>query len=76
MEMFQEVAESQGKKDENKDASTTAGLLEKLSVDDKKSEEKPVEEVSVAAKEEEKSESEPVKAADAEKKVEEPASST
>nr|BBG12269.1 Ran binding protein RanBP1-2a [Nicotiana benthamiana] len=39
MEMFQEVAESQ-KKVENEDGSTAAGLLEKLSVEDKKSEEK------------------------------------
>lgn len=40
MEMFQEVAESQNKKEESKDASDAAGLLEKLNVDDKKSEEK------------------------------------
>ncbi|KAM3309224.1 Ran-binding protein 1 -like protein b [Capsicum baccatum] len=39
MEMFQEVAESQ-KKEETEDASTAAGLLEKLTVEDKKSEEK------------------------------------
>ncbi|XP_009789410.1 ran-binding protein 1 homolog c-like [Nicotiana tabacum] len=39
MEMFQEVAESQ-KKVENEDGSTAAGLLEKLSVEDKKAEEK------------------------------------
>nr|GMD73394.1 ran-binding protein 1 homolog A-like [Ipomoea batatas] len=44
MEMFQEVAESQ-KKEENKDASATAGLLEKLSVEEKKAEEKPEEKV-------------------------------
>lgn len=37
MEIFQEVAESQ-KKEENKDASATAGLLEKLSVEDNKTE--------------------------------------
>lgn len=37
--MFQEVAESQ-KKEESEDGSTAAGLLEKLSVEDKKSEEK------------------------------------
>ncbi|KAI8023539.1 hypothetical protein LOK49_LG03G00827 [Camellia lanceoleosa] len=36
MEMFQEVAESQQKKEENKDASAAAGLLEKLSVEDEK----------------------------------------
>lgn len=38
MEMFQEVAESQ-KKEENENGSTAAALLEKLSVEDKKSEE-------------------------------------
>ena len=32
MEMVQEVAESQGKKEENKDATATVGLLEKLRV--------------------------------------------
>nr|ACF72671.1 Ran-binding protein 1 [Cucumis melo var. cantalupo] len=36
METFQEVAESQKKKVENKDASAAAGLLEKLSVEDEK----------------------------------------
>ncbi|XP_059626452.1 ran-binding protein 1 homolog b-like [Cornus florida] len=51
MEMFQEVAESQSTKDENKDASAAAGLLDKLSVEDKKSDEKAKEEVPVAAKE-------------------------
>lgn len=35
MELFKEIAESQKKKEENKDASITAGLLEKLSVDEK-----------------------------------------
>ncbi|KAI5674975.1 hypothetical protein M9H77_05925 [Catharanthus roseus] len=44
MEKFQEIAESQEKKEENKDASAAAGLLEKLSVEDKKDEEKPKEE--------------------------------
>ncbi|KAD3338496.1 hypothetical protein R6Q59_026738 [Mikania micrantha] len=39
METFQEVAESQKSKEENKDATTAAGLLEKLSVEDKKEEE-------------------------------------
>ncbi|KAJ8553055.1 hypothetical protein K7X08_020448 [Anisodus acutangulus] len=39
MEMFQEVAESQ-KKQESEDGSTAAGLLEKLSVEDKNSEDK------------------------------------
>lgn len=40
METFTEVAESQQKKEENKDASAAAGLLEKLSVEDNRSEEK------------------------------------
>ncbi|XP_060175020.1 ran-binding protein 1 homolog c-like [Lycium barbarum] len=39
METFQEIAESQ-KKQETEDGSTAAGLLEKLTVEDKKSEEK------------------------------------
>lgn len=47
-ERVQEVAESQRSKEENKDASAAAGLLEKLSVEDKagkeKAEEKPKEE--------------------------------
>ncbi|KAK9279443.1 hypothetical protein L1049_013122 [Liquidambar formosana] len=68
MEKFQEVAESQQKKEENKDASAAAGLLEKLSVDDSKSEDKAKEEEPVETKEPGK--------ADAEKKVEEPGSST
>lgn len=38
METFQEVAESQQGKEENKDASNAAGLLEKLTVEDKKEE--------------------------------------
>ncbi|KAK4355975.1 hypothetical protein RND71_024946 [Anisodus tanguticus] len=38
MEKFQEVADSQKKKEENEDASTAAGLLEKLSVEDKSEE--------------------------------------
>ncbi|KAK2988778.1 hypothetical protein RJ640_025937 [Escallonia rubra] len=68
METMQEVAESQQKKEESKDASDAAGLIEKLSVEDKKSEEKTKEEDTVADKEE--------KVAESEKKVEEPASST
>ncbi|KAJ4978901.1 hypothetical protein NE237_009681 [Protea cynaroides] len=44
IEMFQEIAESQGKKEENKDATSAAGLLEKLSVEDAKTEEKTGEE--------------------------------
>ncbi|VFQ70984.1 unnamed protein product [Cuscuta campestris] len=39
-ETFKEVAESQTKKEENKDASDAAGLLEKLSVEDKNDDEK------------------------------------
>ena len=75
MEMFQEVAESQLKKEENEDASTAAGLLEKLNVEDKKTEDKASEQVPVAAVKEKKSESEPGKV-DTEKKGEEPAPST
>ncbi|KAF3454898.1 hypothetical protein FNV43_RR05346 [Rhamnella rubrinervis] len=87
MEMFQEVAESQQKKEESKDASATAGLLEKLSVDDKKG--KAEEEVPVVTKEDKDAKSDAVKAdeekkdaksdavkADEEKKDEEPGSST
>ncbi|KAA8517758.1 hypothetical protein F0562_015237 [Nyssa sinensis] len=51
MEVFQEVAESQEKKEESKDATTAAGLLEKLSVDDGKVEEKTKEGASLAAEE-------------------------
>ncbi|KAM7522057.1 hypothetical protein LguiA_011959 [Lonicera macranthoides] len=46
MEKFQEVVESQGKKEENKDATAAAGLLEKLSVEDDKKETKAKEEPS------------------------------
>ncbi|XP_058209376.1 ran-binding protein 1 homolog b isoform X5 [Rhododendron vialii] len=73
MEMVQEVAESQRMKDENKDASAAAGLLEKLSVEDKKSEEKAKDGGSLDAKEE--SEIEHGKT-DADSKGEEPVSST
>ncbi|KAK6927105.1 Ran binding domain [Dillenia turbinata] len=73
MEKFQEVAESQKPKEENKDATDTAGLLEKLSVEEKKTESKAGEEVAVAAKEE--SGSKPEKAEEG-KKDEEAASST
>ncbi|XVE76581.1 hypothetical protein DITRI_Ditri12bG0184700 [Diplodiscus trichospermus] len=48
MEMVQEIAESQGKKEENKDAAATAGLLEKLSVGESKSDEKEEEEKTAA----------------------------
>ncbi|KAJ4836798.1 Ran-binding protein 1 c [Turnera subulata] len=59
METFQEVAESQNKKEENKDATAAADALEKLSVEEKKGEK----EVPAAASEESK--------ADADKKPEE-----
>ncbi|KAI4368906.1 hypothetical protein MLD38_017410 [Melastoma candidum] len=36
METFQEIAENQKSKEENEDASATAGLLEKLAVEEKK----------------------------------------
>lgn len=39
-ETVEEVAESQGKKEESKDAADAAGLLEKLSVGDGRTEEK------------------------------------
>ncbi|KAA0060033.1 hypothetical protein IC582_027589 [Cucumis melo] len=71
METFQEVAESQKKKVENKDASAAAGLLEKLSVEDeKKAEDKSedkAEDTPVKSKEEDKPEGEAGKS-DAEKK--------
>lgn len=70
MEMFQEVAESQNKKEENKDATDAADSLKKLTVEEKKAEEKVKEEVPVAASEEEKSK------LDAGKKGDEPASSS
>lgn len=54
METFQEVAESQVKKEDNKDASDTAGLLEKLNVGDDKTEGKGQEEKPDVAKEEDK----------------------
>ncbi|KAM7501783.1 hypothetical protein LguiB_000687 [Lonicera macranthoides] len=59
METFQEVAESQQKKEENKDASDTAGLLESLSVKDLQKEEQSKTDappVAVEAKEEVKEE--------------------
>lgn len=70
MEMFQEVAESQNKKEENKDATDAADSLKKLTVEEKKAEEKVKEAVSDAASEEEKSK------LDADKKGDEPASSS
>ncbi|KAL4334084.1 hypothetical protein GQ457_07G033730 [Hibiscus cannabinus] len=68
METFQEVAESQKPKEENKDASAAAESLEKLSVEEKKAEDKAGE--AVATKEEKETE------ADTEKKDGETASST
>ncbi|XP_021713432.1 ran-binding protein 1 homolog c-like [Chenopodium quinoa] len=51
MEMFQEVAESQKKQEENTDASETAEALEKLSVGEEKSKDKASEEEASPAKE-------------------------
>ncbi|KAL0844040.1 hypothetical protein Bca101_017286 [Brassica carinata] len=52
MQKFKEVAESEEEKEESKEASDTAGLLEKLTVEEKsteeKKEEKPVEKVASA----------------------------
>ena len=53
METFQEVAESQTTKEENKDATDTAGLLEKLSVAESKSDEKEQEEKATASEDKE-----------------------
>ncbi|XP_022767786.1 ran-binding protein 1 homolog b-like isoform X2 [Durio zibethinus] len=53
MEMVQEVAESRGKKEENKDATVTADLLEKLSVGESKSDGKDQEEKAAASKDKE-----------------------
>ncbi|KAK8551010.1 hypothetical protein V6N13_119505 [Hibiscus sabdariffa] len=71
MEVFQEVAESQNSKEENKDASAAAESLEKLSVEEKKAEVKSGEEKAVATEEKKETEK-----ADAEKKEGEAASST
>ncbi|KAF8397256.1 hypothetical protein HHK36_016167 [Tetracentron sinense] len=70
IEMVQEVAESQGKKEENKDATAAAGLLEKLSVGDSKTEEKVTEEVPVVVSEEEKEAGSEQEKPEAEKKDE------
>ncbi|KAJ6865319.1 hypothetical protein NC651_035791 [Populus alba x Populus x berolinensis] len=72
-ETVEEVAETQGKKAESKEAADAAGLIEKLSVEDSKKEEKEKEEVPVAAKEVSKTTDDKVKA-EVEKK-DEPASS-
>lgn len=73
MESFKEAAESV--KEESKEASDTAGLLEKLSVGETKTEEKPVEKVKTEVETEEKKKSEADKV-DEEKKTEETGSST
>lgn len=70
MERFQEVAESQKQKEENKDASAAAGLLEKLSVEEKKTEDKAGEDAPAVSEKETESD-----AGKPEKKDEEPASS-
>ncbi|XWS53346.1 hypothetical protein CRYUN_Cryun11dG0149300 [Craigia yunnanensis] len=75
MEMFQEVAESQKPKEENEDASAAAGLLENLSVEEEKTEDKAGEVKPVAAKEEKETENDTEKT-DTEKKDGDPASST
>ncbi|KAL8260366.1 hypothetical protein R6Q59_028319 [Mikania micrantha] len=64
METFQEVAESQKGKEESKDATDAAELLDKLSVDDKKDEDE------VKVKDNAPEEVNAVKAADFEKKEE------
>ncbi|KAI3667763.1 hypothetical protein L6452_42832 [Arctium lappa] len=79
IETFQEVAESQKGKEENKEASVAAGLLENLSVEDKKEEEEPKgssdepeakEEEKVVEKAAEEEEKVVEKAAEEEKKAE------
>lgn len=70
MEMFMEVAESQKKKEENKDATSAAGLLEKLSVEEKVIEDKDGKHITTPGKE-----FEPESGANLEKKTE-PASSS
>ncbi|KAF4346606.1 ran-binding protein 1 homolog b [Cannabis sativa] len=77
METFQEVAESQQQKEDNEDASAAAGLLEKLSVEEKKTEEKTEEkeEKKTEEKEEKKTE-EKAEEKEEESEKKEPASST
>ncbi|XP_022998583.1 ran-binding protein 1 homolog a-like [Cucurbita maxima] len=70
-ETFQEIAESQQKKDENKDASAAAGLLEKLSVEEKKGEEDKAGDTPAKTKEEDEPKGEAEKKSDAEKKNDE-----
>ncbi|XP_011003909.1 PREDICTED: ran-binding protein 1 homolog a-like [Populus euphratica] len=69
MEMFQEVAESQESKEENKDATVAADALEKLSFEGKKTEENAGEEGPAVTKNEETK-------TDTDKKGEKPAPST
>ncbi|KAE8688784.1 Ran-binding protein 1-like protein b [Hibiscus syriacus] len=91
MEKFQEVAESQKSKEENEDASAVAESLEKLSVEEKKAEDKAGEEKAVeekkaedkageekavATKEDKETEVDNTVKADSEKKDGEAASST
>lgn len=68
MEKFQEVVESQGKKEVNKDATAAAELLEKLSVEDDKKEMKAKEEPSSVEVKEEKEPEKETEKADSEKK--------
>ncbi|EEF45739.1 ran-binding protein 1 homolog a [Ricinus communis] len=58
MEMFQEVAESQKSKEENKDATAAAEALDKLSVENKKTVEKAGKETPAAAEESSKTDAE------------------
>ncbi|OUZ99129.1 Ran binding domain [Macleaya cordata] len=85
MELVQEVAESQGNREENTEATATAGLLENLSVGDTTTEEKAKEEapeekakeeVPVEAKEEKKDTESEQGIPQAEKKEEGPSSAT
>ncbi|KAE8655284.1 Ran-binding protein 1-like protein b [Hibiscus syriacus] len=76
MEIFQEVAESQKSKEENEDASAAAKSLERLSVEEKKAEDKVGEEKAVATKEEKETEIDNTIKADSEKKDGEATSST
>lgn len=50
MEKFQEVAESLSTEEENEDATEAAGLLENLSVEERKTKEKAEDEAPAAAK--------------------------
>ncbi|XP_059428953.1 ran-binding protein 1 homolog a-like [Corylus avellana] len=71
MEKFQEVAESQSTKEEDQETSAAAGLLDKLTVEEKKTEDEAGDDAPVASEEEIESDSEKL-----EKKNEEPASSS